>query len=172
MIQRMIRAALLDGRMYLELRYDTTATKQALWVMVIVGIALAVGGMRVAAKGGFGAQVQVFALSLSSVVVEWAVLSLLAYLIGKWLLRRTATFPSLLRTIGFANAPGVLYVLAFLGPPATNIITVVILLWLVATMVLALHHTLEVPFLASFWMSTVAVFLALSIRQVFGQAPL
>ena len=159
MIQRMIRAACLDARVYQELRDDPTATIQAFWVMVLSGSALALGGIvGLGGEADFGLRLQVFTWRVSAAVVGWLVLSLLAYGVGRRLLGRMVTFPSLLRTIGFANVPGVFYILVFIGGSATQVVNAAILVWVLFAMVPALRQTLQVSFLVGFCLSIVGVF--------------
>ncbi|MEE8442741.1 MAG: YIP1 family protein [Dehalococcoidia bacterium] len=167
MIQRMIRAARLDGRVFEEVRDDPTATSQALWVILLGGFALALGGII-----GFGTDISltkrllVLVLTLSSAVVEWSVVSLLASWIGRLLLGRIITFQSMLRVLGFASVPWIFSLLILMRFVA-DLIIAGILVWFVVTLIVAFRGALRAPFWISFPMATFGFFIALSIRQMF-----
>lgn len=112
--RRMLRAARLEVPLYEEVEADTTATNQALLVVVIVAIAAGIG----AALGG-GNVVGRLVSGLISALVGWAVWSYVVYFVGTRFMGGTATYGELLRTLGFAESPGVLYIFSFipvLGP--------------------------------------------------------
>ena len=167
MFQRMIRAARLDGTLYQELRDDPTATIQAFGVVMLIGSARALAEMAAVGGGlGFVGQLQIVTWGLSSALVGWVVLSLMAYYGGSRVLRKTLTFPLLLRTIGFASTPAMLYALGLLGGGFMLMLSPVIVLWVIVAMVFALRHTLQVSLLVGFWLSVVGFFIALSILQL------
>jgi hypothetical protein len=104
LIERMIAAAKLDIHLYEEVEADADATSQAALVVGLVAVASAIGGAGAGAPGFFGGLIAAF--------IGWLAWSGITYLIGDKLLGGTATWGELLRTIGFAQSPGVLYVLA------------------------------------------------------------
>ena len=106
---RMKGAALLHIDTYEEVEADHTATGQAAGVVALVAIAQAIGG---AGEGGFG----IFA-GVISALLGWLLWAGITYLIGAKLFGGTATWGELLRTIGFAQTPGVLYVLGLIPGP-------------------------------------------------------
>ena len=44
LVNRMIRAAMLDSRLYEEVEHDRSATSQAMQVVIIVALASGIGG--------------------------------------------------------------------------------------------------------------------------------
>src|SRR5690606_8016998 len=72
----------------------------------------------------------------------WALWSGLTYLIGDKLLGGTATWGELLRTIGFAQAPRVLLLFAFI-PGLGGLIALVVAVWLLITGVIAIRQALD-----------------------------
>ena len=167
MIKRIIRAARLDGTLYQELQDDPTATFQAFGVVMLIGSARALAEMAAVGEGlSFVGQLQIVTWGLSSALVGWVVLSLLAYYGGSRVLRKTLTFPLMLRTVGFASAPAMLYALGFLGGEFMLVLSPVIVIWVIVAMVFALKHTLQVHWLLGFWLSGVGFFIALSILQL------
>lgn len=132
--ERMRDAALLRVEAYEEVEADRGATAQAALVVGIVAVAAAVGGARGGAVGFFG--------GLAAAYIGWLVWSGVTYLIGDKLLGGTATWGELLRTLGFAQSPGVLYVAAIL-PLVGGIVRFVIWIWLLVAGILAIRQALD-----------------------------
>jgi hypothetical protein len=134
MTSRMLGAALLDTATYEEVEHDSSATTQAAIVVAIVAVCAAIGN---AAGGGGGA-----IAALISALVGWLVWSGVTYVIGDKLFGGTATWGELLRTLGFAQSPGILYVLGvipFLGRLAVFGVWV----WLLVTGIVAIRQALD-----------------------------
>lgn len=134
MVDRMKGAALLDIPTYEEVEADTTATGQAAGVVAIVAVASAIG----AYAQGFTGIVLTLLLSLLS----WVIWAGITYLIGDKLLGGTATWGELLRTLGFAQAPGVLLVLGVI-PFLGSVVRVAVGLWVLVTGVVAIRQALD-----------------------------
>ena len=100
MFTRMKRAALCDIATYEEVEADTTATNQAGIVVVLVAVAQGIGAAGAGPTGIIAGMV----VSL----LTWLLWSGVTYLVGDKLLGGTATWGELLRTLGFAQSPGVL----------------------------------------------------------------
>ena len=119
LVNRMIRAARLEVPLYEEVEADLSATNQALLVVVIVAIAEGIGQ---ALSGGN--VVGRLVLGVLNSLIGWAVWSYVVYFVGTRFMGGTATYGELLRTLGFAETPGVLGILSFipvLGPLAAVI---------------------------------------------------
>ncbi|HEX6135021.1 MAG TPA: YIP1 family protein [Longimicrobiales bacterium] len=134
MPQRMMGAARLDISIYEEVEADTSATGQAAGVVAIVALCSAVGGIGGGASGAFSA--------LISSLVGWALWAGITYLIGDKLLGGTATWGELLRTLGFAQSPGVLFLLGGV-PLVGGLIRLVVGLWILVTGVVAIRQALD-----------------------------
>ena len=134
MVDRMIGAARLDVDTYEEVESDYSATGQAAIVVTIVAIASAIGG---AGAGGVG-----IIGGVLSAVVGWLLWAGIAYLIGDKLFGGTATWGELLRTIGFAQAPGVLLILAII-PVLGWIVQFVVGIWLLVAGIIAIRQALD-----------------------------
>ena len=74
--------------------------------------------------------------------VGWLLWSGVTYLIGDKLLGGTATWGELLRTIGFAQSPGVLYVLAVL-PIVGGLVRLLVMIWLLVAGIVAIRQALD-----------------------------
>src|SRR5690349_16685227 len=107
-VRRLIGAAVLDVATYEEVEADVRATPQALAVVVLSAMAAGLGAR------GFGPQ-QTSSLFMAAIaaLLAWAAWALLTFEIGARLLPERDTqadVGQLLRTIGFASAPGILRV--------------------------------------------------------------
>ncbi len=166
MIGRILRAARFDARLYEELQTDPTATVQAFGVILLGGLSLGFAGVfGFYGQEGMGTQAVVLARTLTATLAGWVVLSLLGLLVGQ-LLKKSATFPSMLRAIGFANAPGLLYILIMVGGNLALLINAAILLWTLLAMTVALRNTLQVSLLPSFLLSAIGTVIYITMRNL------
>jgi hypothetical protein len=141
---RMLRAARLDVALYNEVEADTTATNQALSVVVLVAVASGLGAALGAAIAARPAGI-VFGLigGIIAELVGWAVWSFVMYFVGTRLFGGTATYGELLRTLGFAYSPGVLLILRFI-PVLGGLISLAVFIWRIITGFIAVREALDV----------------------------
>lgn len=135
--QRMIGAARLDVATYEEVEADETATGQALAVVVLSSVA---GGIGAAGLGSGGVIVGTIAA-----LIGWVAWAALTYVIGTQLLpepQTKANMGELLRTIGFAGAPGVFRIFSII-PFVRWIIYAIVSIWLVVAMIIAVRQALD-----------------------------
>jgi hypothetical protein len=135
LVQRMIGASMLNVATYEEVEADRTATGQAATVVAIVAVASGIG----AAGGGIGAIV----LSVIGAFVGWLIWSGITYLVGTRLFGGTADWGELLRTIGFAQAPGVLNVLGII-PFLGGLVGFAVAIWILIAGIIAIRQALDV----------------------------
>jgi len=134
--ERMVRAAKCDVAVYEEIEADAGATGQAVAVVVLSSVAagLAVGG-------GVGGLVVGTLASL----LGWALWAYLIYWIGaRWLAEpeTNADWGQLLRTVGFANTPGIIRILGLI-PGLRGITFFVAAVWMLVTTVIAVRQALD-----------------------------
>lgn len=132
---RMLGAARLDAATYEEVEADRGATGQAAMVVAIVAVATAIGNIGEGSTGIVGGLIAAF--------FGWLVWSALTYFIGTRLFGGRADWGELLRTIGFAQAPGVLNVLGIV-PLFGGLIQFVVSLWMLVAGVIAIRQALDV----------------------------
>jgi hypothetical protein len=140
---RMVRAARLETGLYNEVEADVTATTQALTVVVITALAGGIGAALGEALGGRATGV-VGGL-IGGVVAEllgWLVWSYVMYLVGTRVFHGTATYGELLRTLGFANSPGVLLILRFV-PVLGGLIALIVGIWRIVAGFIAVREALD-----------------------------
>ncbi|HET7768634.1 MAG TPA: YIP1 family protein [Chloroflexota bacterium] len=144
LVGRMMRAARLDVSLYEEVEADRNATSQAATVVGISAISSAIGGAIAAAIFGAGGGVIGAILGgIISAFLGWVMWSYIAYFVGTSVFGGTATPGELLRTVGFAQAPGALGILVaipFLGV----LIGFALWVWSVVAGVIALRQALDI----------------------------
>ena len=134
--ERMIGAAKLNLRIYEEVEADNTATRQAMGVVVLSSLAAGLG------SASLGLEV------IASVVVallSWVIWAFLIYLVGTRLLpepQTRADMGQMMRTLGFAQSPGVLRILGGL-PGIGPFLLVIVSVWMLVAMVIAVRQALD-----------------------------
>lgn len=134
LVGRMIGAAKLDIQTYEEVEADSTATGQAAAVVVMVAVASGIGAA--------GEGTSSILLAPLSAILGWLIWAGVTYLIGDKILGGTATWGELLRTLGFAQSPGLLYLLAVL-PLVGFFIRLLLPFWMLAAGVIAIRQALD-----------------------------
>ena len=143
MTDRMMRAARLEPQLFEEVEHDLSATSQALTVVVIVAVAGGIGQALGQILGGHpGQALGGFIAGIVTALLGWAVWSGLAYLIGTKLFGGIATYGELLRTIGFANSPGVLNILSFI-PILGGLVSLLVGIWILVATIIAMRQALD-----------------------------
>ena len=105
-VQRIVGAARLNAATYEEVEADRSATAQA---AAVVGLVAVASGLGLLAAGGF------MSLLMAAVgaLLGWVVWAVVIYVVGaKWLPEAgtRADVGQVMRTLGFAQAPGLLRV--------------------------------------------------------------
>lgn len=134
LVQRMIGASMLNVATYEEVEADRTATGQAAAVVAIVAVATAIGAIG-EGSGGIIA-------GLLSAFVGWLVWSAITYFVGTRLFGGTADLGEMLRTIGFAQSPGVLNVLGII-PLLGGLVRFAVFIWILVAVVIAIRQALD-----------------------------
>jgi hypothetical protein len=133
MVDRMIGAATLNVATYEEVEADDTATSQAAMVVALVAVAQAIGGF-----GGGG-----LIMGPIAALMGWLIWAGVTYVIGDKIFDGTATWGELLRTIGFAQAPGVLVVFAILPLGIGLLVRGVVGIWMLIAGIIAIRQALD-----------------------------
>lgn len=139
----MMRAARLEVPLYEEVEADTSATNQALTVVVIVavasGIAAAIGA---SISGNSAALVGRLVGGVLTALIGWALWSYVIYFVGTRIFSGTATYGELLRTLGFAESPSVLLIFSFV-PVLGGILSLVVGIWTLVSSFIATRQALD-----------------------------
>ena len=134
LIARMMGAAMLDTSVYEEVEADRGATGQAAIVVAIVAICAAIGNYH---NGG-----TLIVVGVVMAFVGWLIMSALTYFIGTKLFKGTADLGEMLRTLGFAQSPGVIAILGFI-PVLGKVIMFAVWIWQLVTAVIAIRQALD-----------------------------
>ena len=131
---RMTGAAALDPVTYEEVERDPKATGEAVVVVVIVAICSTIGA--------FWHGALAIAAAPLSAIVTWLVWTAITYVIGDKLLGSKATWGELLRTIGFAQSPGVFMILGII-PILGGLLRLIVAIWMLIAGVIAIRTSLR-----------------------------
>ena len=149
LLRRMWGAARLDADTFEEVEADPSSIAQALIVVALaagaIGLATWLGGIRVGVPEARLAFQVTVAVLLPALV--WVGGSAFAFMVGASFLRghRTeADFPEVLRTTGFAFAPGLLLAVAATPPDTLGIVLGwSVRLWVLVAAVVAIRQALD-----------------------------
>ena len=159
-------AAVLDGGIYEDVESDPRATGQAIAVVLLSAVSAGIGA------GGLMGPRPIALLGITVLaLVTWVAWGTLMFHIGTRLLpgpQTRATLGELLRTTGFAAAPGVLQVFAILPGMGIPVIGGA-WIWMIAAMVIGVRHALDYDsMLRAIAVCLVAAGLALGMAFAFG----
>ncbi len=132
--QRVVGAALFRVPIYEEVEHDRGATPQAAGVVGIVAASAAVGGVFEGPSG--------LVAGVLGAYLGWALWSGTCYLVGVQLFEGTADWGELLRTVGFAQAPGVLLALRLI-PAVGGAFDAAVSIWMIGTVLVAIRQALD-----------------------------
>jgi len=169
-LRRLMGAAVLDRATYEEVEADQSATTQAFATVLLSSLAAGLG------SGDLGGSTPANIAFVGTIaLLSWAAWALITYQIGVRLMPQPETQSNvgeLLRTLGFATAPGCLRVLGIL-PGATVPVFALCAVWMLAAMVVAVRQALDYPTTARAlavcglgWV--LAIVMAIVIGLVFG----
>jgi hypothetical protein len=136
--RRILLAAQLNAALYEEVEADRTALAQAMGVVILASLAAGIGSMQQIGVGGL-------LLGTLSALLGWAVWAAITYFVGTRLLpepQTKADYGELLRTIGFASAPGIIRILGII-PGLMGIVFLVAGVWMLVAMVIAVRQALD-----------------------------
>ena len=144
-VERMIRAGKLEVPLYEEVEADTTATNQALTVVVLGALASGIGaaiGAAMATGPSAGNPGGSLLGGVISALIGWAVWSYVVYFVGTRVMGGQATYGELLRTLGFSESPLLLLVLSFI-PVLGGVLSIVVGIWVLVTGFVATRQALD-----------------------------
>jgi hypothetical protein len=166
LLNRMRGAALLEIPVYEDVEADTSATVQAALVVGIVSVCSSIG----AARGGpIGLVAGVIAGFLG-----WGLWAGVTYIIGDKIFKGTATWGELLRTLGFAQTPGVLFALGII-PVLGGLAILIASIWMLIASIIAIRQALDFSTGKAIGTALIGwfayVIVGMVIRFVFGIPP-
>lgn len=159
-LYRLMGAASLDATMYEGIEADRSTTIQAAATVLLASLAAGVG-----AGGWYGVAPATLGAMSVTAGLTWLGWALLIFHVGTHVLptpQTRVTFGELLRTTGFAAAPGLLQVFALL-PGLAGLVFTITSLWMLATMVVAVQHALDYT---STWRAVAVCLVAVTLLLV------
>ncbi len=135
LFQRLVAAWRLELRMYEDVSTDRGANGQAFLIVLLAGVCNGLGLVERMGSVGIWAGV-------GAALLGWPLWALTVFLIAA-LFGHRRQHRSLVRTLGFANAPGVFLVFANV-PSAGALIRITVVCWLVAATVVAVQAVFQV----------------------------
>lgn len=138
LVSRMVGAAQLNESVYEDIERDVDATGQAAIVVAIVAVAAAIGSIRDAGVIGL-------ILGFIGAFVAWIVWAAITYWVGKTIFKTpntSVTLGEMLRTLGFAQSPGVLRVLGFI-PVVGPLISLIAGIWMLIAGIVAIRAAMD-----------------------------
>lgn len=135
LVDRAIAAARLDSGVFEEVEADKSATSQAALIVLVVAIAQGIGSY----NGGVTSMIG----SIIGALVGWVVWSAVTYFIGSTIFKGTADIGELMRTLGFAQSAGVLYVLRII-PILGWLVWLIVTIWILVAGIIAIRQALDI----------------------------
>lgn len=163
---RLVAAIRLDATVFDEVENDRDAIGQAFWVVVLASFAQGLGGIHAASIPALlGGLVGVTLAGL----VGWVVGTGLIWLIGVKAMGCSSDFGELLRTMGFASAPKVLFLIGVLPLGwAEHLLGVLVLILTTVAAVLAVRQALDVTTGRAVMVCVVAAVASFIVAAVIG----
>ncbi len=139
MINRMIRAAMLDAQLYEEVEHDPSKDQEALMVVILVALVNGILAFPFNLLLGRGFVTSVFLLVFNIIwtLIAYYLYAYVTYWVGTSLFQGTADVGELRRVLGYAYAPAI-----FLWVPCIGWLIVPI--WLLVTGIIAVRQALDV----------------------------
>lgn len=134
---RILGAARLDAATYEEVEADESATVQALLVVALAAASSGIGAL----SGG----VYHFFLGLLGPIIGWLIYAVVVFVVGGMVFPEPGTKADageVLRTVGFASSPGLLYFLGLI-PFIGGLISLAIAVWVLVATVIAVRQALD-----------------------------
>ncbi|MGH9341011.1 MAG: YIP1 family protein [Acidobacteriota bacterium] len=134
---RMVGAARLDVHTFEEVEADRGAMGQAIGVIVLSSVAAAIGMTSGDALS--------FIIGIAGALLGWMLWAWLTYFVGTRVLPEPQThadWGQVLRTTGFAAAPGILRIFGVI-PAVAGIIFIVTGIWMLIAMIIAIRQALD-----------------------------
>mgnify|MGYP001212509629 CR=1 FL=1 len=170
MLARAIRAARFDGEVYKDIGGEPESIFQALGIVILAALAFGLGIRSEPIQGLEESATFVMLVAIATIMVGWVLWASVAYWIGTGLLGGQADHRILLRSVGIAYGPGVL--MAMSGVPAVGpAFFSISLLWLLATVTVAVRETQSFGVGRAFLCTIIGWFLALWLLRFFLLQP-
>jgi hypothetical protein len=137
-LNRILRVLKLDSQVFEEVEADQQALPQALGIVILASFAT---GIAAISKGIDASLIG----DMFSALIGWFIWSYIIFFLGTKLLPEAGTeadYGQLLRTIGFASAPGLLTIVGII-PFLFGIVVFITSIWMLVATVIAVRQALD-----------------------------
>lgn len=141
MFDRIVRAIRLDPTLYREVADDEQYTNEAFIIVLTVSLLSAAGAAIGVAMADGNPLIVFFSNLFNTILLGWLLWAVIAYYVGT-ALEGKSSIMEMARTLGYANAPGLLGVFAFI-PCVGWLIALAGLLLSLAAGVIAIRESME-----------------------------
>lgn len=148
LLKIIIKSLKFDKQVYLDAKNSPGFLRSSLLIVLLVSFCTGIGTIYLTNDSS------IFRDLLSS-VIGWLIWTSIIFLIGVKIMKNSATFSQLARTLGLAYSPGVLNIfglLHFISIPLLAITSV----WTVISFIYALKHALEISAERAFLISVLS----------------
>ncbi len=168
MINKMIRAAMLDVSLYEEVEADSSLTTEAILVVVIVSLISGIGGLLGGVLRG-GHPISGLLASLLMTLVGYFVWAFVVYYVGTSLFHGTADYGEVLRTTGYAYTPAILGFFVFI-PCLGWLAALIGSVWALVAGVIAVRQALDFDTTKAIWTVVIGWVVMLVVAILIGSA--
>lgn len=140
----MIKAARLDKAFYEEVEHDANYDRDALGVVILVSLVGALGGFLGSLISGAGVIAAILGLLVGILIAigGYYLWAFVAHFVGTRFFKGTGDMGEVRRALGFAYAPQIINILAFI-PCVGWLISIAAWLWSIATGFIAIRQSLD-----------------------------
>jgi hypothetical protein len=161
-IERAIRVARLELPIYRTIAFDPNATRQAALVVAAVAVASGIGSI--------GDSLGAIITAIIGAFLGWFIFAAMTWFFGRNVFGTPVTqvnMESLLRTLGYARAPGILAIFGFI-PVFGWLLVGASAVWALVTAIVAIRETLALSTNRAIMIGIAAGVTAVIIRVIIG----
>lgn len=145
LLKIIIKSLKFDKKVYLQAKNNPGFLRSSLLIVLLVSLCTGIGTINLTNDSSI-------IRDLLSSIIGWLIWTLIIFLIGVKVMKNSATFSQLARTLGLAYSPGVLNIfglLHFISIPLLAITSI----WTIISFIYALKHALEISAERAFFIS-------------------
>lgn len=144
MINRLMRAAMLNADLYEEVEHDESLNTEALAIVVLISFIAGIGSglAQLLAGAGVGALIGTIIITPILAVIGYLIWAVVAMLIGTNFFGGTSDFGEMRRVLAYAYGPNILGVFAFI-PIIGGLLGLVGSIWALVAGVIAIRQAMD-----------------------------
>ncbi len=163
MVNRMIRAAMLDAQVFEEVEHDPSKDQEALMAVLVVAMVNGVLAFPISLMRGhsFATAVTSLVFGIVWTVIGYYIYAYLAFYIGTSLFQGQADFGELRRVLGYAYAPTIFNWIPCIGP-------IVAAVWSFVVGVVAIRQALDVDTTKALLTALISIAVIFVLAMILG----